>query len=1506
MPFEPDENQPVSTQAIADPPVSAPGFKPDAVQPLGEVPPTKKILLADRNVVAEVPAGANAEQIQESVAVHYENDPAEAQGFFPELEGGWRSRGKINFFELGRRRDLVALTELIPFVGTGIEATESVALMGAVNRLKKNEYVDTPAQKAPVSRLGGTVAPITVQTAEEHRQADVDALMEFMVISEEERVRGYTWGGKVASGVAQLPAFIGEFLSTGGMAAFGKQVAKSTILKGTKAAVRATADDFARKIIVDVSRNRVTQFGGKVAGVAAGATTRSPAFLQYAANKYAQDRVNGSLQVTEKGELILKDMEEKPYTTAMKAYMDTYIELLSEAAGPGIRQVVAGTIPAKIATKLAPLMKKFSPGKTVEELFTRAGISGFLEEWGEERLGGFLRAVLGVEDFGAAEGSGLFGKIVASIPKGEDALVEVGVLAFPQGARLGVSTVFDFREAREKKTVEARRIREQEELAPDELAPELEEELPIEELPEEVTEIPEEETTAKFVEEIRKEREEVEVPPETPEELRIRQAEEVVIVGQERKELQKLVGKVRRTKSVREETKAISKSFFTTNPKAPSFGERAQQLGMTQEELVDLLQEITVADVGTAEQVREAKKVIRSFERKTRRAAQRQAIRDKIKAEKGSVEAVKRELIDFAVQTLEREDRGRKEILTKIKNVKTFPDLDKALIRIEEIQEASARRFLKGEIKEALATAKVTKQAGKPVGKFDADTQELLDMARDAFRLSKEQAQTEIQANLREVGDEIPTPQQALRNRMLSIAAGTDEATSSELAEALFTIQSLKFVGRLGNELRQMVRRRRNEAVVAKFVDVITGGKGLDPTARAIGVKDPDAAETLFGRVKVFIRGIEVGMVSWDDVMDMISRLDKTSKPNESFVSVFSDVFDVTEAERKGTRLANQEMRDMVVTSYGVTTEREIIDILRNSTKQESLGTFRLATGQRAEIIMSRSQARKKWMEMQDPTLQDTFLLEEGMGWTTEIMNAVENFLSTEDKKFAQAQLDFYREYYKGVNDVYRVIFGVNLPFNEFYSPIKRSDIDRDLGQGFGEFMHEINVRRQVTSGSLKSRVANLKPLELTSDTSVLTQHVAEMERFKNWVFKIRDLNMAFGDARVTQAIVENHGSLALKVIKGFIQDFTRGGVRKSALLSWIDQMRINFTRAALAIRPSILIKQLSSFPAFAVNVPTHEFVAGVFDFWFGKGGPIAKVKILRETEFLQARGQNIDRDIKAAIATDAYSAYRKTQSALNMTMLNVQLGDQGAIVVGGWALYRHVLKQTSSKEKALRAFGKISTKTQQSGDVDLQSFFQRLGAIGKLFTMFKSTQNQYFRLEIGAVRNYLAGREGLSQTAKTLAIVHFILPMLFQYVVDFFRFDPEHQRRAAIFGSLNGLFIVGDMLDFLLRSALGMKKYDPQVPITTVTRDGAKIIDALSKLQADDFTDEDMVNLMKGTAGLGGFAIGQPVEGVGDMFAGVRKLYDGEYRDGLGGILGWSEFSLQDDSESSDKRFRR
>lgn len=873
-----------------------------------------------------------------------------------------------------------------------------------------------------------------------------------------------------------------------------------------------------------------------------------------------------------------------------------------------------------------------------------------------------------------------------------------------------------------------------------------------------------------------------------------------------------------------------------------------------------------------AKVVKEVKEPVETFTQKLQKIEKEfKTVRARTKAE---IKIIQTEIIK-ELETSKLEAKDKAKFIRAIKNVQTQQQLIKQLPIIQErvatLETKAQVRKIKSQIKRTVKATKPRKIAGKPKGRFTPEVQEVLDIFRNTVKLGQDAAIERLNANL--VKEGIPSPINALENKLLSLMSG-QALIPLELQDLLGNIAALKEGGVAIAKIEVVKKREQRKVEREESLKDIIGTK-TPSTSRIKKTGD---------KLKKTFKSLSHTVLGWDNLMNLLA-IDNKVAPGESRIEKITKVSHLETAEKRTVRIAIEDVTKKAMDNFGFTTEKQLINKFKEDSKIESLGIFKNARNEEVNFELSKSEARKLWMEMQDKTLRGTFFTEKGNAYTATMIQAVYEFLGQEDRAFAMAQLDFYRSFYEQVNEVYSKVYGINLPFNEFYSPISREYKDITITD---EFLKEMNFRRSVTTGSLKSRISNVRPIKPQSDIAVLQKHIIEMSHFIVWSDKISRLNNIFTDNKIKDMIDKKFGSGMQKSININISNYTRGGIDNTQRFGMLDKIRVNFTRSVLAVKPALFAKQMVSFIAYADDVSTTDFIAGVLDFTVH---PIRSTEILNKSELMKARGMNLTRDIKDAMKSEEWSAFKKNPNFLNSLMFMTKLGDRGAILLGGWSVYKAELKRTGNKEKAMALFEEKTSATQQSADLSQLSQWQTANSFQKMFTMFTSSQNQYYRKEYMAIRNLIAGKVSPVKAAKTILIYHFLLPMLFQLVSDFGKWDKEEQLRAAILGSANGIFIVNDILNNILRTMIGLKTYEFSVAPATIIK---KITYAFKKLTTDDLSSEDVIEAMKDFGEVGGYISSLPIKQVNDWVEGVKNIQEGETGRGALKLLGWSPYVIE------------
>jgi len=186
-----------------------------------------------------------------------------------------------------------------------------------------------------------------------------------------------------------------------------------------------------------------------------------------------------------------------------------------------------------------------------------------------------------------------------------------------------------------------------------------------------------------------------------------------------------------------------------------------------------------------------------------------------------------------------------------------------------------------------------------------------------------------------------------------------------------------------------------------------------------------------------------------------------------------------------------------------------------------------------------------------------------------------------------------------------------------------------------------------------------------------------------------------------------------------------------------------------------------------------------------------------------------------------------------------IKYGDRTAIMLGGLPNYSYYKTQykeanpTATEQEAIDyaiiKFEKDTKRTQQSQDLQDKDIYQNANPLSRSLNMFLTTPKQYLRKEIIAIRNLYrkisqmdakAGKGTIGQNLRTFAMYHIMMPVIFQYVTlglpgllrDFRDEDDDDLIRAAVIGNLNGLFIVGQLIQYIADN-IQNKPWAGQVP---------------------------------------------------------------------------------------------
>ncbi len=769
-------------------------------------------------------------------------------------------------------------------------------------------------------------------------------------------------------------------------------------------------------------------------------------------------------------------------------------------------------------------------------------------------------------------------------------------------------------------------------------------------------------------------------------------------------------------------------------------------------------------------------------------------------------------------------DTDKTKFFTAIRDLNSRERFAKALPelwdRIVKLEEKTNKKTLLKYIGKLLKQGAPKKGGKTPVGKFNADIQAIITEITNAAKLSTDEAHSAIEKIFDNAGDNSLSDEQTQAIRVLFNFGGLKDKTSSELLNAARAIRMLIEDGKIAGEFREAARKAHKEKMLEDAKASIIGSVEASGNRR----------KNLKNEIKQFFRTFGATSDSWEGLMNILSLHDKERK-----LAKILDVFPAKMKKLEGQIMSFDKFFNMGCEALGCKNSKEFNKKIKEDSVIEDIGYYTDKDGDKKLLQASRAEARKLYMEMLDPTLEND--LRENNGYTFQkdvedlktpaeesddaidllfnnrseyskgftiidksTQQLLDEYLTDKDKLFIDAQLKFYREYHKRVNSFYREKFGIDMPFNEFHSPIRRVT---DGDDSVENWLAQSTYQTSMIPSSFRERRKSDAKIKLRNDMAVMQEHIALSEQYMALDSFVTDAEAVFKKADIRELIIDKYGKKALKLVDQQLKDIKADGVESTrAELGFINSWRSNFTAGALGLKMQITLKQLTAIGVFADAIPAADFAAGMADFFIN---PVKATKILSESFFLKDRADSINMDIRDIVRSQEFSAISKYKDFRKYWYFFTQFGDKWSIIAGGWSVYNSVLKKTGDPKAAMEAFERAADKYQQSGHIDQLSAWQRGNSLQKCAVMFMSDQMKQLRAEVHAVRDAIVfkDKDSIVKAAKTVFIMHIMLPNLVQWITNGFKWDDEDQIKATILGPFTSLAIVGQVLSMATSEAI-------------------------------------------------------------------------------------------------------
>ena len=552
-----------------------------------------------------------------------------------------------------------------------------------------------------------------------------------------------------------------------------------------------------------------------------------------------------------------------------------------------------------------------------------------------------------------------------------------------------------------------------------------------------------------------------------------------------------------------------------------------------------------------------------------------------------------------------------------------------------------------------------------------------------------------------------------------------------------------------------------------------------------------------------------------------------------------------------------------------------------------------------------------------DPTLRNTFY---AMKVAERDIDKIRKLATPYGVKLAEYLRRRYAEIGIDIQSTFKETEGFAMDLVEGYGGrVYRAGVTIDPDDTMFGFGGD-GARATVKSASMKERVDSTKPIIFSDAFAKFDRHMRESNHYISHASLAKDFFATFRSrkSQVRKAIKQRHGDELLSQLDGLIDDIIRGRTaRENRMYRLLNGFRANITRASLAIKPAVAIKQLTSWPAYIEEIGFREYGKAFAEFL---KDPMRWMKEVYNTEYVKNRlDSSIYADIQDQIKSrDDIPGKSKIAKINDVLMLNVKLGDIGAVIFGGTPVYLHTYKkaidagksEAAAKLEAEDVFTASSERAQQSSAMASRGSYLRDNSWTRSWFMYLTSPIQYQRNVNVALYNLVQAvadknrgnkadvKEVAKQALRAVLIFHVILPQIFQAVASgFLAFTDddevrelfwERQLQTLLYGNFTVFPVAGQVIQGLAKIAFGNEEEifsssgSPMLDLIMETKDRTMKV-------FKDGDSEDWLRLTEDLSKLGGI----PMETVVDNYEAIEDVYNNDAEHPILRLLGWSEWAL-------------
>lgn len=474
-------------------------------------------------------------------------------------------------------------------------------------------------------------------------------------------------------------------------------------------------------------------------------------------------------------------------------------------------------------------------------------------------------------------------------------------------------------------------------------------------------------------------------------------------------------------------------------------------------------------------------------------------------------------------------------------------------------------------------------------------------------------------------------------------------------------------------------------------------------------------------------------------------------------------------------------------------------------------------------------------MEMSD--LEAAYLLQmsampeyednlEALGFDEAAIGKVRDHIDVRALRVAEYLGEEYERGYKEYNEVYRRLFGCDMPKVQNYAPgffvtdnaAEAVDPMESRGSGW------------LSVGSIKMRRKHYALPRVVSCVNAYWAHSMQMDHWASFAEIMRDMKAVLLNGELGNKIDAVHGAQARTHLTKWVKDLEFDGSQDSGGAGQAQQVVSRvlgaMAQGAFSYNLKTCLKQLPAMFSSMADMSPSDAMKG---FIGALANPGQLAEVWMSPTIQQRLMQGMSPEMRQALTANRMKV-SMLGDAVEAGMLPIGLTDAAFTTFSGGIAYmaakKIAMKEGLSDEvveqRALAALDKAVRRTAQPIETEQKSPWEiHANALGRMFMMFRSDPRKQIALSYMAIAKWKRGEIGMGEAAWRFGQAWVVYGIMNQVIVEFLKWvmgqgDDEEELDlwdrwkgfavSGAMGAFSGIFGLAEVIEFIYSKLAGEK----------------------------------------------------------------------------------------------------